>query len=149
MVELLLILGIIVSILLVLIILAQDSKGGAFAGFSGASQLMGVRRTTDLLEKLTWGFIGAIVVLVVTTSFVLKSGNDTGGTGTRLMEKAKAITPPPAPVQKTLPIQDSGAQPAQTADPAQPIEQAAPAGDAAAPAAAPADAAPAAAPAGK
>ena len=63
-----LILGLIlvISVLLVLIILAQNSKGGGLSsqfGGSATSQIMGVKRTGDLLEKLTWGFAIAILVL--------------------------------------------------------------------------------------
>lgn len=63
-----LILGLIlvISILLVLIILAQNSKGGGLSsqfGGSSTSQIIGVKRTGDLLEKLTWGMGIAILVL--------------------------------------------------------------------------------------
>jgi preprotein translocase subunit SecG len=63
-----LILGLIlvISVLLVLIILAQNSKGGGLSsqfGGSATSQIMGVKRTGDLLEKLTWGLAISILVL--------------------------------------------------------------------------------------
>jgi len=63
-----LILGLVlvICVLLVLIILAQNSKGGGLSsqfGGSATSQIMGVKRTGDLLEKLTWGFAIAILVL--------------------------------------------------------------------------------------
>ncbi|GJM30490.1 MAG: preprotein translocase subunit SecG [Cyclobacteriaceae bacterium] len=63
-----LILGLIlvISVLLVLIILAQNSKGGGLSsqfGGSATSQIMGVKRTGDLLEKLTWGLAIGILVL--------------------------------------------------------------------------------------
>ena len=56
-----------VAILLILVILAQNSKGGGLSsqfGGSGASRMIGVKKTTDLLEKLTWGL--AITMLVLT-----------------------------------------------------------------------------------
>ncbi len=56
----------VICVLLVLIILAQNSKGGGLSsqfGGSATSQIMGVKRTGDLLEKLTWGFAIAILVL--------------------------------------------------------------------------------------
>lgn len=54
-----------VGIVLVLVVLAQNSKGGVGSQFGGGSsnQVMGVKRTTDLLEKLTWG--GAILLLAL------------------------------------------------------------------------------------
>lgn len=70
---------IILSILLVLVVLAQNSKGGGLSsqfGGSGASQLMGVKKTSDFLEKLTWGFAIAIMVLSLSTKLFIKSADD-------------------------------------------------------------------------
>ena len=66
-------LAIFVSILLVLVVLSQSSKGGISANFigAGASQMMGVKRTSDLLEKLTWGFAIGLVVLTLTSNFFI------------------------------------------------------------------------------
>ncbi len=59
-----LIITVILAVLLVLLVLAQNSKGGMGSEFGGsASSVMGVQKTTDILEKLTWGFVGAIIVL--------------------------------------------------------------------------------------
>jgi preprotein translocase subunit SecG len=55
-----------VSILLVLIVLVQNPKGGGLASsFSSSNQFMGVKRTTDFIEKATWGFAAAMVVLSI------------------------------------------------------------------------------------
>lgn len=60
------------SIVLVLIVLVQNSKGGGLAsGFSSSNQVLGVRKTTDFLEKATWGFAVAVLVLCITiTAFI-------------------------------------------------------------------------------
>ena len=59
------ILILIASILLILIVLIQNSKGGGLAsGFSSSNQIMGVRKTTDFLEKATWTLAGTVVVLI-------------------------------------------------------------------------------------
>ena len=65
----------ITAILLVLVVLAQNSKGGGLSsqfGGSGSSQLMGVKRTTDLLEKITWGFAIALVALTLATNLIIQ-----------------------------------------------------------------------------
>lgn len=55
---------IIASIILILIVLVQNSKGGGLAsGFSSPNQIMGVRKTTDFLEKATWYTAIALLVL--------------------------------------------------------------------------------------
>lgn len=61
------------SVLLVLVVLAQNSKGGGLTsqfGGSAASNIIGVKKTGDLLEKLTWSFIIGIFVLTLATKFV-------------------------------------------------------------------------------
>ncbi len=56
----------IVCIFLVLIVLVQNSKGGGLASnFQSSGQVMGVRKTTDFLEKATWGLAIALLVLSV------------------------------------------------------------------------------------
>ncbi len=65
----LVILILVVCLFLSLIVLAQNPKGGGvgsqFGG--GAVNLMGVKRTGDLLEKLTWGFAIGLIMLSLAT----------------------------------------------------------------------------------
>jgi preprotein translocase subunit SecG len=65
----------IVCVLLVLIVLVQNSKGGGLASnFQSAGQVMGVRKTADFLEKTTWGLAGALLFLsVVGTAFISRT----------------------------------------------------------------------------
>ena len=63
---------ILASIMLVFVVLVQNSKGGGLAaGFSSGAQMMGVRKTTDVLEKLTWGLAIALFALSVAGAFFL------------------------------------------------------------------------------
>ena len=73
--SLIIILVILASILMCGIVLIQESKGGGLASsFSSSNQIMGVRKTTDFLEKATWGLAVAMVVLsVVSAAFVTKT----------------------------------------------------------------------------
>ncbi|MCQ2112283.1 MAG: preprotein translocase subunit SecG [Bacteroidaceae bacterium] len=72
---LIIILAILVSILMCGIVLIQESKGGGLAsGFSSSNQIMGVRKTTDFLEKATWTLAIVMVVLsVCAVAFVPKA----------------------------------------------------------------------------
>jgi preprotein translocase subunit SecG len=66
---------IIASVLLTLIVLVQNSKGGGLAAnFSGSNQVMGVRKTTDFLEKATWTLAIALVVLSIAASMTIPRG---------------------------------------------------------------------------
>ena len=72
----LIVLIVIAAILLAIIVLIQESKGGGLAsGFAASNAIMGVRRTTDLIEKTTWGLAIAIVVLSVISVHLLPSQN--------------------------------------------------------------------------
>ena len=73
--SLIIVLVLLASFLMIGIVLIQESKGGGLAsGFSASNQIMGVRKTTDFLEKATWGLAIAMVVLsIVSASFVTKA----------------------------------------------------------------------------
>jgi len=62
----------IVCILMILIVLAQNSKGGGLTStFSGGNQVMGVKKTGDFLEKATWTLAIALLILSLSTVFVM------------------------------------------------------------------------------
>ena len=87
-----LIIGIIlfISILLILIVLVQNPKGGGLAsGFSSSNQFMGVKRTADFIEKATWGLASAIVVLsILATMFINRGKGNEGQTKIQNIENA-------------------------------------------------------------
>lgn len=101
---------ILVSIFLVLIVLVQNSKGGGLASnFSSSNQVMGVRKTTDFLEKATWTLAGALLVLSFVAVMVLPK--EQAG-GSELDEKVDAI---PAQEQ-TTPVFPTPAQGEETTE---------------------------------
>lgn len=58
------VLTLIAAILMILIVLVQNSKGGGLSStFASSNQVMGVRKTTDFLEKATWTLAIALVIL--------------------------------------------------------------------------------------
>jgi len=64
---------VLVAVLLVLVILAQNSKGGGLSsqfGGAGASNMIGVKKTGDLLSNLTWGLIIVLFALTISTNFI-------------------------------------------------------------------------------
>ena len=68
-----------VSVLLGLIVLVQNSKGGGLvSNFGGANQMMGVRQTSDFLEKATWTLGGILVVLCLISSITLPKNSKEG-----------------------------------------------------------------------
>ncbi|MEO8734864.1 MAG: preprotein translocase subunit SecG [Flavobacteriales bacterium] len=60
---------IILAVLLALVVLAQNPKGGGLAtGFTGASQIGGVQRTADFMEKATWTLASLLMVLCLVSA---------------------------------------------------------------------------------
>jgi len=83
MITLFTVLIVIAAIALILIVLVQNSKGGGLSsGFSSSNAIMGVRKTTDFVEKATWGLAGFVMVMSIvcvmikpkTTSGTLEPG---------------------------------------------------------------------------
>ena len=96
------ILILIVSVLLGLIVLVQNSKGGGLvSNFGGANQMMGVRQTTDFLEKATWTMAAVLVVLCLISSISIpkhvKNGN---AVDTEMRQQIETVMPS-APAAET------------------------------------------------
>ncbi len=65
------ILIVIAALLMIGIVLIQESKGGGLASnFSSSNQIMGVRKTTDFIEKTTWGLAIVMVVCSIVCAHV-------------------------------------------------------------------------------
>jgi preprotein translocase subunit SecG len=59
----------IVCFLLIIVIMVQNPKGGGLSSsIGGSTQLGGVQKTTDFLDKSTWVLAGALIVLVLLSS---------------------------------------------------------------------------------
>ena len=92
------------SVLMCLIVLIQNSKGGGLAaGFASSNQIMGVRKTTDFLEKATWSIAVFMVVISVFAAYSLPSrhSEEAFGVATESYEEAAPVSPVDAePVQE-------------------------------------------------
>jgi len=98
MTTLFIILIIIAAVVLSLIVLVQNPKGGGLAGnIAGFSnQFMGVKQTTDVLEKGTWIFAAVIAVLCLTSSFFISGNTGTSNDRLEKINPAGAGQRPPA-----------------------------------------------------
>ena len=97
MVILFLVLIIIISFVLGFIVLVQNPKGGGLAGnIAGFSnQFMGVKQTTDVLEKGTWIFAGVIGVLcLISTLFISGSSSNSNGVSNKISTTPVQTAPP-------------------------------------------------------
>jgi preprotein translocase subunit SecG len=86
------------SVLLSLVVLVQNSKGGGLASnFAGSNQYMGVRKTADFLEKTTWSLAIFLVVLTLASILVIPRGTvNTTVSDTELREQIENSQPIPS-----------------------------------------------------
>ena len=88
----------ILTVLLILVVLIQNSKGGGLAGeFGGlgSNQLMGVKKTTDLLEQITWG-LGIGVMVLSLAVYIMVDRTQTTGVNSVNVDRAQTQTLPGA-----------------------------------------------------
>ena len=65
------------AVLMCFVVLIQNSKGGGLSSsFAASNQIMGVRKTTDFIEKLTWGLAIFMVVVSVATAYVIPTTSE-------------------------------------------------------------------------
>lgn len=110
------ILIILVCVLLTLVVLSQNSKGGGLSstfGGSSANQMIGAKKTTDLLEKITWGLAAALLVLTLTTNLIIDKGEAEGPTSPNIDRAAQKNVAPQAPTtipgaEQTAPEESEG-----------------------------------------
>jgi len=80
---------VLLGILLGAVVLIQNPKGGGLSGSFGGvgQQLLGARRSTDVIEKLTWGFAGGLLFLCLMTSLFIGKGTTTIKTEKSIIEQ--------------------------------------------------------------
>ncbi|MBO4812403.1 MAG: preprotein translocase subunit SecG [Prevotella sp.] len=119
----LLIIIVIAAILMVGIVLIQESKGGGLASnFSTYNQIGGVRKTTDFIEKTTWSLAAAMVIISVLCAYTAPKSGQRGAIVNEI--QAPAVNPNNAQGIEAAPIETpAGAEEAAPAAPAQEATQ--------------------------
>lgn len=104
------------SLLLGLIVLIQNPKGGGLAGnIAGFSnQFMGVKQTTDVLEKGTWILAGIVVVLCLVSSLLINSPASDNNMIRQINPNTGSTTAPAQQPVNPAPAQQQPATPATT-----------------------------------
>ncbi|MBK9291458.1 MAG: preprotein translocase subunit SecG [Bacteroidetes bacterium] len=89
------ILMLLASVLMGLVVLVQNSKGGGLASnFSASNQIMGVRQTADFLEKATWTLAVAMLVFALASAMVIPNRSASSGVAdTELRSKIEQTKP--------------------------------------------------------
>ena len=115
------ILIILVCVLLVLVVLIQNPKGGGIASnFMSTNQFIGAKQQVELIEQITWGFVGGLVVLCI--AFAALVGN-----GTKVETKGSIVgnaeMPMPGNAAPTMPAQQQQTPVQQQTPPPAPAPQ--------------------------
>ena len=121
---------VIAALLMIGIVLIQESKGGGLASqFSGYNQIGGVRKTTDFIEKTTWGLAACMVIISVLCAYVAPQASGSGsvmenievpatnpnnlpGFGASQQKEAAPAAEAPAAETPAAPAKEAPAQPA-------------------------------------
>src|SRR5664279_2086193 len=108
----------IACILLILIVLVQNSKGGGLASnFQSSNQIMGVRKTTDFLEKATWFLAGCLLVLCIGGTAFITRENKASGSGSAMKDQIENAVDPTKVPSFPSPADAKNAAPATKASP--------------------------------
>ncbi len=113
MVTFLIILLIIICIAISIFVLIQNPKGGGLVSGGGSTNMFGVQRTGDVLEKGTWVMIAAIVLISLSITTLSMGGTEKVGGSSTIEERIQNM-PNPSPIggaqqtaPSTAPVADS------------------------------------------
>ena len=116
------VLMVLAAVLMCFVVLVQNSKGGGLSSsFASSNQIMGVRKTTDFIEKLTWGLAGFMVVISIAASYVVPTAAESSSVIMEQAVKEQKTNPLNAPAgvaapQTETPAADAPANEAPAAD---------------------------------
>lgn len=115
MVTFLIILLIIACVALGLFVLVQNPKGGGLATGGGTSNMFGVQRTGDVLEKGSWVLLTLIVVLTLAVTTIAKTSGGSAAVGNSAIQERLNKTPSPSPIGGNLnSVKPAASTPAKT-----------------------------------
>ena len=107
----------IASVLVILAVLVQNPKSGMAANFGASNQVMGVRETSDFLEKFTWTMAIAVLSLVATLAMdkgrVAESNSEISKDAKALQERVLETEAPATMPQAEIPAQAPAETPAE------------------------------------
>ena len=90
------------ALLLCFVVMIQNSKGGGLASsFASSNQIMGVRKTTDFIEKLTWGLAAFMVVVSIAAAYVIPQSAESSSV---IMKQSSVIMKQAVEEQSTNPL---------------------------------------------
>lgn len=103
---LVIILTILAAVLLIGVVLIQKSKGGGLGStFASSNSILGVKRTNDVIEKVTWWLAGIICLLSIVSVFVAPALT----TGSQIRTQMEAPAAPATDIEVPAPATEAPA----------------------------------------
>ena len=97
----------IVCLLLILAIMVQNPKGGGLSSsFGGGSQVGGVQKTNDFLDKSTWALASLLLVLILLSNITLNNNNNESRASSYFVENASFLRLRSVKASYTIPLKD-------------------------------------------
>lgn len=106
------------SVLVILAVLVQNPKSGMAANFGASNQVMGVRETSNFLEKFTWAMAVAILVLSLAATLSMDSAKVAESNNSAISRDAKALQERLVEEETAMPQAEIPAAPAADETPA-------------------------------
>ena len=112
--SLLMAISVVLSVLLIIIILLQSSKGeglaGTFGGGGNFGTVFGTRRTADFLSKATWWLGGGILFLSILVNLFFLPGQSTSDQRQSVIQSSRQQTAVPTTPSLPSPVQQDSSK---------------------------------------
>ncbi len=108
----------VICLLMVLVVLVQKPKGGVAANFGGSNQVMGAKRTSDIVEKTTWVLTLVLFFLTLTINFWIPRDDSEAQGKSILKDKVENTSVPTAQPAAKPADKPAEAAPASAPEPA-------------------------------
>lgn len=95
----------IVCFLLIVVIMVQNPKGGGLSSTLGSTQMGGVQKTTDFLDKSTWTLATILVILILFSGVSFNASSS----DSKIIDTNNSATP--APIKPASPVVPAPAKP--------------------------------------
>ena len=106
------ILIILVCVLLTLVVLIQNPKGGGIASnFMSTNQFIGAKQQVELIEQITWGFVAALVVLCIAFAAMVGSGSGSNAVKESVVKQSEVPMSAPSSAPNNSPVQQQQSAP--------------------------------------
>lgn len=94
----------IVCFLLIIVVMVQNPKGGGLSSsIGGSTQMGGVQKTTDFLDKSTWTLAAILIILILLSS--LSFSGSLSDSNSKIVDEKENVAPKTTNTTPTKPVE--------------------------------------------